>query len=76
VFPTVASGTIFNTIIAIDYSILETVYKKSFDLRRLIDFVKENVIKALDVGVGAKTNLGYGRIRAVSQTEYVRERSI
>jgi CRISPR/Cas system CMR subunit Cmr6 (Cas7 group RAMP superfamily) len=76
VFPTVASGTIFNTIIAIDYSILETVYKKSFDLRRLIDFVKENVIKALDVGIGAKTNLGYGRIRAVSQTEYVRERSI
>jgi len=74
VFPTIASGTIFNTIIAIDYSVLETIYEnKSFDFRRLIDFVKENIIKALDVGVGAKTNLGYGRIRAMSQTEYVKE---
>jgi CRISPR-associated protein Cmr6 len=67
VFPTIAPGTTIYFPIAIDVRRVEETVSES-KLRKLrekttLDKLIDNIMKALETGIGAKTSLGYGYIK-------------
>jgi CRISPR-associated protein Cmr6 len=71
VYPTIAPNTVFATIIALKYSYEEG--KIVIDPKKAYEFIRY-VQEALTQGIGAKTTLGYGRIRPILSTSNVRQR--
>jgi len=67
VFPTIASGTTIYFPIAINMKLIkklpgESKFKKLEDVNTINNLV-DNIMKALESGIGAKTSLGYGYVR-------------
>jgi len=62
VFPTLAPGTTMRFILALNYGLSKE--KKVLDPKKAVK-IAELVLKALERGIGAKTNVGYGRVKSV-----------
>ena len=60
VFPTIAPGTTMKFILALKFSLDD---KQLLDPRKAID-IAQQVAKAIENGIGAKTSIGYGRVRS------------
>jgi len=58
VYPTVAPGVRFSTILAVNLS-----YINNIDLKSLINELKDHVATALSLGIGARVSLGYGFVK-------------
>jgi CRISPR-associated protein Cmr6 len=68
VFPTIAPGTTMKFILALRFSLDN---KQLLDPQKAVN-IAQHVVKALENGVGAKTSVGYGRVRPVIAESKVR----
>jgi CRISPR type III-B/RAMP module RAMP protein Cmr6 len=68
VFPTIVPGTTLKFILALRFSLDN---KQLLDPQKAVN-IAQHVVKALEGGVGAKTSIGYGRVRPVIAESKVR----
>uniref|UniRef100_A0A7J2U137 Type III-B CRISPR module RAMP protein Cmr6 n=1 Tax=Ignisphaera aggregans TaxID=334771 RepID=A0A7J2U137_9CREN len=68
VFPTIAPGVTMKFILALRFSLDN---KQLLDPQKAVN-IAQHVVKALENGVGAKTSVGYGRVRPVIAESKVR----